>query len=549
MGEKTDVLVVGAGPTGLATAIELARRGIGVRIIERRTTPASTSKALVVVHARTLELLDTIELAAELVSMGYTSPGIDFSASADKPLRADMHKLAGQTRYPYILILPQADTEAALERRLGRAGLKVERGSLLRQFDDRGDRVEAMIERPDGSAETIEASYIVGADGPHSTVREALGIKFKGSPYEWTAFLGDVTMHGHEAEGGTEQHSSYRGLAFIVPFENGTHRIVTIDQRNQGGPKRPDLELSELQESISAILGKPVTLSNPKWLSRWGAELKIAETFGKGRAFIAGDAAHTHSPAGGQGMNTGIQDAFGLGWRLALAVRGQAASGLLQSWRDERRIQGARVLKTSDLLLRSLLLHNPLARQLREFMFQALIPRQPIQRTLAMNLSGLGVHYGTRGSWAGARAPDMAFADAEHRSVRLYERLRSGTAQLMVYVDPKAARREHHNIQALIDRAAVLGLQCSIILRNGVAARHRFELADTLVDYRGEFEARLGADHPRVMLVRPDGYMAIDLAILDADALGLAYANWIEDGRMSASTGRKNRIPATIGAT
>jgi 2-polyprenyl-6-methoxyphenol hydroxylase-like FAD-dependent oxidoreductase len=542
MNSQTDVLVVGAGPTGLTTAIELARRSIGVRIVEKRTEPSTTSKALVV-HARTLEQLDTIELADELVAKGYTSPGIDFSASADHPLRADMHKLAGETRYPFILILPQADTEAALERRLERENVRVERGTTLKSFAERGEGIEATVGR-NGATETIEARYIVGADGPHSVVRETLGIRFEGSPYGWTAFLGDVTMRGHEAEGGTEQHSSNRGLAFIVPFEDGTHRIVTIDQNYQGGPKRSDLELSELQESISAILGKPVELSDPKWLSRWGADLKLAEAYGRGRAFLAGDAAHTHSPAGGQGMNTGIQDAFGLGWRLALAVRGRAGAGLLQSWRDERHAQGERVLRTSDLLLRSLLLHQPLARHARESLFQVLIPLPPVQHTLAMNLSGLGVHYGRGERWAGARMPDLVLANAEHRPVRVYERLRSGHGLLLVYVDPKAAGQERGSLQAVVDRAAGYRLDSAVVLRNGVPARHLFAGATTLVDYRGDFEVKLGGDHPRVLVVRPDGYIAIDLPALDAEAFGEACARLLETGQMTARAPDEGRVLA-----
>jgi len=544
MSGTTDVLVIGAGPTGLTTAIELARRGVQVRIVERRTEPSTTSKALVV-HARTLELLDTIELTDELVQRGYTSPGIDFSAFADKPLRADMHKLAAETRFPYILILPQAETEAALERRLDHEGVKVERGITLKTFAESVDGITATLDRG-GVPETVQASYLVGADGPHSTVRQTLGIAFEGSPYGWTAFLGDVTLKGHDAEGGTEQHSSDRGLAFIVPFEDGSHRIVTIDEKYQNSEKKRDLELGELQESISAILGKQVALSNPKWLTRWGADLKLAEHYGRGRAFLAGDAAHTHSPAGGQGMNTGIQDAFNLGWKLAQVVRGQAPASLLDTYDPERHAQGRKVLRVSDLLLRSLLLRQPVWRKLREALFDIMIPLPPVQHQLAMNLSGLGVRYSAGEGLAGTRMPDVELRTTDSRPQRLYERLRHGKGVLLIYLDPKHVSAKRGAIENLIAATAPLPFEICIVLQNGVPAQHQFAGADTLVDYRGELESRLGIYPGRTVLVRPDGYMAVDMRDLDVSDLQVAYAASLRPARTRS---REERALAMARAT
>ncbi|MBW4650745.1 MAG: FAD-dependent oxidoreductase [Kastovskya adunca ATA6-11-RM4] len=519
---QTDVLIVGAGPTGLTTAIELARRNINVRIIDRRSTPSTQSKALVV-HARTLELLDLLGVADELVRRGYTSPGIDFSAKARSPLRANMHRL--DTRFPFILILPQAETEAALEARLNQFGVTVERQRSLSHFVETETGIRGTIEAEDGKTIEIEARYIVGADGAHSTVRKTLGLPFAGSPYEWTAFLGDVFMQGHHAEGGTEQHSNDRGLAFIVPFADGSHRIVTIDRHYQREPKRQDLTLEQLQESISAILEKPIQLSNPRWLTRWGADLRLVSQYCVGRAFLAGDAAHTHSPAGGQGMNTGIQDAFNLGWKLAFVIKGIAPEPLLETYHAERHTVGQRVLRVSDLLLRSLLLRQRQLRQIREALFRFLIPIAPVQKQLAGNLSGIGIRYNTGdGQTRGMRLPDLELRDADHNPVRLYDLLRFPGYTLLLFINPDEAISVHQQIDRILCQSDEM-LQPCIVLNSGLPERHRFGV-NTLVDYRGEFETKLGAATGRILLVRPDAYVAFDLATLKPDPFIERLSDW-----------------------
>ena len=521
MSHNTDVLITGAGPTGLTTAIELARRNINVRIIERRTEPSTRSKALVV-HARTLEFMDILGVADEMVRRGYTSPGIDFSSNADKPLRANMYGL--DTRFPFILVLPQAETEAILESRLNDLGIQVERGRSLTDFTQTETGITSQIEcLQDGEFE-IESQYLVGADGANSAVRKTLELPFEGSSYDWTAFLGDVRLDGHHAEGGTEQHSNDRGLAFIVPFDDGSHRIVTIDRKYQDEDTR-ELKIEELQESISAILEKPVELSEPKWLSRWGASLRLASTYRIGRVFMGGDAVHTHSPAGGQGLNTGIQDAFNLGWKLALAVEGTAPKTLLNTYNNERHAIGKKVLRTSDFLLKSLLLRQPLLRALRTLLFQLLIPLPPVQRNLALNLSGLGISYETgEGELAGQRIPDMELMTAKHEIVRLYNLLRFPGYTLLLFIDPDRAQQERDNINRLVEYADDR-LQVQIVLNNGLPELHNFQ-ANTLVDYRGDLETKLGAKTGRAILIRPDGYVASDRSTLDPGVFIQELGKW-----------------------
>jgi 2-polyprenyl-6-methoxyphenol hydroxylase-like FAD-dependent oxidoreductase len=519
---NTDILIVGAGPTGLTTAIELARRNVKVRIIERRTKPSTRSKALVV-HARTLEFMDILGVADEMVRRGYTSPGIDFSSNAEKPLRANMYGL--DTKFPFILVLPQAETEAILERRLNDLGIEVERGRSLTDFKETDAGIISTVEcLQDGEFE-IESQYLVGADGSKSTVRKTLGLPFEGNSYDWTAFLGDVQLEGHQAEGGTEQHSGDRGLAFIVPFDDGSHRIVTIDRNYQGNKDTRELKIEELQESISAILGKPVQLSKPKWLTRWGASLRLAPMYSVGKVFLGGDAVHTHSPAGGQGLNTGIGDAFNLGWKLALAVEGTAPKTILNTYNEERHEIGKKVLRTSDFLLKSLLLRQPLLRRLRTLLFQLLIPLPSVQRNLALNLSGLGISYETvKGNLVGRRIPDMELMTAQHELVRLYQLLSFPGYTMLLFIDPDEARQQREKIDRLV-RYADDRLQIQIVLNNGLPELHDFE-ANTLVDYRGDLETKLGAKTNRIILIRPDGYVANDLPTLDPDIFVGQLGNW-----------------------
>lgn len=519
---EIDVLVVGAGPTGMTTAIELARRNVNVRIIERRTKPSSHSKALVM-HARTLELMNILGVADEMVCRGYTSPGIEFSANLEKPLRANAHKL--DTQFSYILVLPQAETEEILERYLNRLGVEVERGCTLSKFSDTENSVCSTVERAEGGTFEINSRFIVGADGVHSTVRKMLDLPFKGYRYSWTAFLGDVRLHGHHAEGGTEQHFSNRGLGFIVPFKDGSHRIVTIDRNYQGGHKTHELNLEELQESISAILEKQVELTDPKWLTRWGSSLRLVPQYRVGRVFLSGDAAHTHSPAGGQGMNTGIQDAFNLGWKLAFVVKGEASEILLNSYNSERYPLGKRALRVSNLLLRSLLIRQTLLRKVRQALLSILIPLPPVQRKITTTLSGLGVRYKTgSGKLAGVRMPDIELINAEHEKVKLYKLLSFSGYTLLIFIDPTQAQSARQEIDRILDNANNI-IKPHVILNSGLPKLHDFP-ANTLVDYRGDFENKLGSRTGRVLLIRPDAYVAFDLATLDADAFKEQLRQW-----------------------
>ncbi len=524
--EYTDVLIAGAGPTGLVIANELTRRGVACRLIEKRTARSTRSKALAI-HARTLELFDLLGLADDFVRRGYTSPGFSLRANARRPLKATLHHL--DSAFPFVLILPQAETEALLENHLNQLGIQLERGKELTGFEVGQDKVKAQVRSQDGEEFCLEARYLVGTDGANSLVRQTLGLPFEGSNYVWNAFLGDVVMDGHVVTGGTEQYSSDRGLALVLPLADGTVRIITIDLAHQGGPQRRELSLAELQESARAILERPITLRNPQGLARWNSGLRQVPRYRVGRVFLAGDAAHTHSPAGGQGMNTGIQDAFNLGWKLAQVVQGRAPEALLESYHAERHPVGRQALHTSDLILRSLLVRNKPLRRVRDTLFSLVVPLPSVQRRLSSSLSGVGIGYAAppdAGALAGARVPDIELRDADFGSVRLYKLLRTPGYTLMVYTSPERVNDEGTALQQLLTLAVQDGVVVRIVLDAGLPGQHQLK-ADVLTDYKGEFKQKLAAQPGEVFLLRPDAYIAFRADSLNLDAVTTNWQRWL----------------------
>lgn len=526
MTERTDVLIIGAGPTGLILATELARRGVKCRIIERRKARSTRSKALAI-HARTLELFDLLGLTDDFVRGGYTSPGFTLSAGARRPLRASLHQL--DSAFPFVLILPQFETETLLEAHLNTLGVQVERGVSLTGFEDHGNRIEAQVVSQEGKEGSLETRFLVGADGANSLVRQTLGLPFEGTSYAWNALLGDVMLDGHVVTGGTEQYSNARGLALILPFQDGAVRIITIDRAYQQEPAKRELELAELQESARAILGKPVVLREPRSLSRWNSELKQVPHYRVGGVFLAGDAAHTHSPAGGQGMNTGIQDAFNLGWKLAQVVQGRAPQALLNSYEEERHPVGARALRTSDLILRLLLVRRQPLRYLRDALFWLFVPRLFVQRVLGLGLSGIGIRYAApsnAGKWAGTRVPDIELWDAEVGAVQLYELLRSPAYTLIIYLSPAQANSERPALMHLLALAAQDSVVTHVVLDAGLSNQHNLE-TNILIDYKGELKQKLSARPGSVFLLRPDAYIAFQSSSLNVLEVTSQWRRWL----------------------
>jgi 2-polyprenyl-6-methoxyphenol hydroxylase-like FAD-dependent oxidoreductase len=535
---ETEVLVVGAGPTGLMVAGELARRGVAVRVVEKAAERSPLSKALVI-HARTLETMDLIGLSDEFVRRGYPAPGLNVGIdSGKKPISVEMQGL--DTRFPYMLVLPQEETEEILEAHLNEQGIAIERDAEfvgIAQHDDRSVRFSG------GHEEWVRSRYLVGCDGAHSAVRHAIKLPFEGKQQGSVAFLGDVKIDSEFIKSRITNFPSQRGFVSVLPFLGEYSRVFAVDFTKQDRTADEELTLDDLQDTVDAIAPTKLTMREPRWLTRFRSPSRQVPTNRLGRVSLAGDAAHAHSPAGGQGMNTGLQDAFNLGWKLAMVLRGAAPGELLESYDAERHPIDARVQRATDLMFRSFVVRNPALKAARNLAARVLVPLPPVQCRLAAILSGVGIHYRfteqsrearshelPKGAvQAGDRVPDLKLWDARQPSVRLYELLRQPGYTLFAFVPATRLGADRESLVALV-RSVSEGyggaVQPHVVLDEGVPEAVEVK-AQVLIDFKGQFRGKLGAEHGSVLLVRPDGYVAFHRKSIDPRALSAVLAPWV----------------------
>jgi 2-polyprenyl-6-methoxyphenol hydroxylase-like FAD-dependent oxidoreductase len=342
---RSDVLIVGAGPTGLVLALWLAKLGVRPRIIDKTAEPGTTSRALAV-HARTLELYRQLDLTEAVLAKGHKVPAVNLWVKGEPAARIPFGDVGGDlTPYPFLHIFPQDEHERLLVARLEAMGISVERRTELAGYSDTGDRVVARLRRPDGE-ETCEVAYIAGCDGAHSVVRETMGTGFPGGTYAQLFYVADVAASGPPIDG--ELHIDLDEADFLAIFPlAGTGRARLIGTVRDERAAHPE-SLRFTDVSDRAINHLRVGIDAVNWFSTYRVHHRVTEHFRKGRAFLLGDAAHIHSPAGGQGMNTGIGDAINLAWKLRMVLAGRAPDTLLDSYETERIAFARRLVSTTD---------------------------------------------------------------------------------------------------------------------------------------------------------------------------------------------------------
>lgn len=521
-GEQVPVIVIGAGPTGLLVASELARRRIEVRIVDKRETRQEISKALVV-QARTLEIMDLCGLIDPFLRRGYPAPGLNIGLHGSNGGAIDLQHL--DTRYPYLLVIPQNETEDILESRLNELGVQIERGLELVAVAQDGDCATATFRDREGRVRKVQADYLIGCDGTHSTVRNAIGMVFEGEDIEFTTFLADVKLDTHFIRSRITNFTSRRGFVSILPFIGEYARIFAVDFAKQDVSVREKLELADLQDTVDAIVPRRVAMRDPRWITRFRSPSRQVPSMRQHRIFLAGDAAHSHTPAGGQGMNSGLQDAFNLAWRLALVLRGEAPETLLDGYHEERHPVNEQTQHATDRMFRSFVLTNPVLKAGRDLLFRCALSLPAVQRKISEGLSNIGVDYTfTKASQvernreeaehcglsAGMRVPDVELWRPGEPFFRLHERLRHPSMSLLAYAAADRLDSERDLIRALmraLEHTFADRLALTIIIDEGAPEDVKAG-AEVLVDHKRQFASALGAVHGSVFLIRPDGYLA-----------------------------------------
>jgi 2-polyprenyl-6-methoxyphenol hydroxylase-like FAD-dependent oxidoreductase len=490
-----DVLIAGAGPTGLVLALWLTKQGVRVRIVDKTVEAGTTSRALAV-QARTLELYRQLDLADEVVSRGHKTPAVNLWVKGEKAARVPFEDVGvGLTPYPYLHVFPQDEHEHLLIERLRSLGAAVERRTELVSFEDTGDRVTARLRGPGGNEEIVDAGYLAGCDGARSIVRETIGAGFPGGTYRQLFYVADVEASGPPVNG--ELHVDLDEADFLAVFPlAGAGRARLIGTVRDERADHPDtLKFEDV--SGRAIDNLKLSVQRVNWFSTYHVHHRVADHFRKGRAFLLGDAAHIHSPAGGQGMNTGIGDAVNLAWKLAAVIGGRAPDDLLDSFEAERIGFARRLVATTDRAFSFATAEGPVADFLRTRIAPWLISgiseieaaREYMFRTvgqLTLNYRGGPLSTGKAGQVHGGDRLPFVSIDGEDN----YASLAAIAWQVHVYGSPA---------EGVPDWCAAHGIGLHVF------------------DWRSAHEIA-GFERNAVYLLRPDSYVAL------ADASGPARA-------------------------
>ncbi|WP_432170465.1 rifampin monooxygenase [Streptomyces sp. 1222.5] len=450
-----DVIIAGCGPTGAMLAAELRLHDVRVLVLEKETEPVSFAR-VVGLHVRSIELMAMRGLLDRMLEHGRRRPAGGFFAAIDKPAPKDL-----DTAHAYLLGIPQPVVVRLLEEQATRLGAQVRRGGAvagLRQ-DDEG----VTVELADG--ERLRSRYLVGCDGGRSTVRKLLGVGFPGEPSRTETLMGEMEVGVPQAEIAAkvaEVQETYRTFS-LRPFGEGVHRVVVPGAAVGERAEPPTME--DFRERLRAVAGTDFGVHSPRWLSRFGDATRLAERYRVGRVLLAGDAAHIHPPAGGQGLNLGVQDAFNLGWKLAARIRGWAPASLLDTYQAERRPVAEDVLDNTRAQM-ELLSTEPGPRAVRRLLTE-LMDLDEVNRRLIEKITAVGVRYdfGDGPDLLGRRLRDIDVAPG-----RLYDLLRHGRGLLLDRTGRLTAGDWSDRVDHLADPTAALDVPCVLLRPDGHVA-------------------------------------------------------------------------------
>jgi 2-polyprenyl-6-methoxyphenol hydroxylase-like FAD-dependent oxidoreductase len=560
MTELVEVLIVGAGPTGLTLACELARRGAAFRIIDKAAEPSPFSRAIGI-QARTLEIFDDMGIAERAVRAGLPLHGVAMYVGGRQLAKAAFAEL--DTPYPFLLSIPQSETERILTEQLQRLGGSIERGVELIDLVQHEARAELRLRASDGSEGALSARWVVGADGAHSSVRRLIGLELEGATEEHF-LLADLRVAWDMPRDRITTYFSEAGLFACFPLPGERWRLMATAPED--GPAEPAeqptlAELQSLTDERSAIPGQ---LSDPSWLARFRVHRGRVKSYRVGCVFLAGDAAHVHSAAGGQGLNTGIQDAHNLGWKLALVSEGRGQPELLDSYHTERHAVGVALLRGTDFEDRAPRLEHPIVRAIRDRVSSFLSALEVVQHRITRSVAELDLSYRgspivgehrssvfrsrlgadetderpTLNAWwafdsapsAGERAPDGFVVRAAREEPMRLASVIDGRRHSLLLFDGRAPTDRGYARLTEVARAVESrhpGLVDVHVVVPGADRPTELEWrGSVLIDVFGDLEDRYGSRAECLYLLRPDLYIGYRSQPADQSAL-LAYLSRI----------------------
>ncbi|KTC87339.1 FAD-dependent oxidoreductase [Legionella drozanskii] len=507
-----DVLVVGAGPVGLFCANELSRHGLRCRIVDKKSEISSQSKALAI-HIRSLDLLEDCGFLDEILSQGLKVEGVMIKSQGKELINASFADLEGNRHF--FIDLPQNKTEQIFCNGLLSKGLEVEWNTELTGIEQTTNNVVASLQRANGSQEKIHASWVIACDGSHSTLRQLLYAKFLGSSYKQTFWLADIHINWDFPEHKILVYMSDKGPLACFPMGEQRYRLV-MTAPEKITHQQPTME--DIKELFNLRSTDKATLSDAIWISPFGIDHRQIEKYRYGRVFFAGDAAHVHSPMGGQGMNTGMQDIYNLAWKLALVHKGFAPEKLLDSYQSERRPIAKNVLKKTGVMTQMLLLSNPILIRLRNKFLQAMVSLKPVRRIILKDLAELDISYdnspivkvlGKKTRFkVGEFLNDFSLTDTQGKKKQFHQ-ITQGTQHHLFLFTGLA----NSQLSTLLDTALGIGqqyqglIQTHLVLLN--PTNDAFQSHLVWIDTDQSIHKKFGILQPTAVLIRPDKYLGI----------------------------------------
>lgn len=527
--EDVPVVIVGAGPTGVLLAMELARRGVEVRVLDKQPGRSLETRAIGI-HARTLEVFHQLGIVEEFLAAGQRVGGVSFHTRAGRPVRARFGLV--DSPYRFLLTLSQAETQRILEQKLEGLGVPIERSVEVVAVEQDPASTTVVVRRPgEPGTRVITAAWLVGCDGAGSIVRRSLDIPFEGEDYSQDWLMAELKIASPLPREHFHVFAYTPSVLAAFPLPAERWRVFVPQVSGRAVPERAAPSFEEIERLVAQRAPVGLPISDPTLLAAFRCYRRHSKTMRSGRILIAGDAAHIHSPAGGQGMNTGIQDAFNLGWKLAMVVHGYSRPGLLDTYPAERVPIAEGVLALTHALVRTFSIVSPRKRWLRDRLLPAAMAIPAAERRYVNRLAQVAQNYkdsplssrrprlrsaGRPARLAsGERLPDVTGLELDGRAVRPLDLLTSGAHTLLVMTgrgtNPATAR------EAVARLARWDGIVRTITITINAAAERsaRGDLHDP--DLR--VHRRYGALRGRLLLVRPDGYLACQAPLSRARVL------------------------------